>query len=177
MKNHFELLAAYNQTMNLRLYQIASQLDDTELAKDRGAFFGSILNTLNHIFTADTLWLKRFATHPCCQPALDEMAKLPNPSRLDQVFFEDFSVLYEQRLWLDRQIIHWIHTLSDADLEQVISYQTVKGLPANKQLSSLILHFFNHQTHHRGQVSTLLSQIGKDIGVTDLLAQIPEVEL
>jgi uncharacterized damage-inducible protein DinB len=174
LKHHFELLAAYNQLMNSKVYETASHLAATELAKDRGAFFGSILGTLNHLIVGDTIWLKRFATHPSSFASLRDVADLPSPASLDQIVFDDFSSLSEHRAWLDRQIINWIGELSDSDLDSVLSYHNTKGVPANKRYSILVLHFFNHQTHHRGQVSALLSQAGEDIGVTDLLALIPE---
>ncbi|WP_253443289.1 DinB family protein [Halomonas sp. Y3] len=174
LKNHFELLATYNQWMNSKVYAAAGQLSTTDLAKDRGAFFGSILGTLNHILVGDTIWLKRFATHPSCLNSLREVADLQSPTGLNQILFEGLGGLSERRIWLDRQIINWTAELSEGDLDFVLSYHNTKGISANKRYSSLVLHFFNHQTHHRGQVSTLLSQVGVDIGVTDLLAQIPE---
>lgn len=174
LKDHFKLLAAYNQWMNAKMYDAAGRLNAEERAKDRGAFFGSILGTLNHILVGDTIWLKRFATHPSCRTSLREVNGLPNPSSLNQILFEDFAALSEQRVWLDSQIIHWVDELAEDDLDRVLSYHTTKGIPVSKRFSSLVLHFFNHQTHHRGQVSALLSQAGQDVGVTDLLAMIPE---
>ena len=174
LKEHFELLATYNQWMNSKVYAAAGQISATELAKDCGAFFGSILGTLNHILVGDTIWLKRFATHPSCLNSLREVADLQSPESLDQVLFEDIATLSEQRIWIDRQIVNWTAELSEGDLDFVLSYRNTTGIAAHKRYSSLVLHFFNHQTHHRGQVSTLLSQAGMDVGVTDLLAQIPE---
>tara|TARA_R110000823_G_scaffold303527_1_gene424929 strand:+ start:994 stop:1542 length:549 start_codon:yes stop_codon:yes gene_type:complete len=174
LKNHFELLATYNQWMNSKIYEAAGQLSETDLAKDRGAFFGSILGTLNHILVGDTIWLKRFATHPSCVSSLQEVANLPNPTSLSQIAFDDIGSFSENRAWFDRQIISWIAELTEEDLDFVLSYHNTKGIPANRRYSSLVLHFFNHQTHHRGQVSTLISQAGVNIGVTDLLALIPE---
>ena len=174
LKHQFVLLAAYNQWMNSNLYEAAGQLSAAELAKDRGAFFGSVLGTLNHILVGDILWRKRFATDPASLDALRPVAELQAPTRLDQTLHDDLGCLAEQRIWLDRLIINWIAGLSDKDLGGLLSYRNTKGVPANKRYSSLILHFFNHQTHHRGQVSALLSQAGVGIGVTDLLALIPE---
>lgn len=174
LKDHFVMLASYNQWMNSKVYETAGHLSVTDLAKDRGAFFGSILGTLNHILVADIIWLKRFATHPSCVVSLREVADLPKPTTLDQIVFDGVGRLSEHRRWLDQRIIDWVDELSDGDLDVVLSYRNSKGIPANKRYSSLVLHFFNHQTHHRGQVSTLLSQAGVDIGVTDLLVQIPE---
>lgn len=174
LKSHFQLLATYNQWMNSKVYEATSQLGDTALAQDRGAFFGSILGTLNHIVVADTIWLKRFASHPASADALRPIADLPTPASLDQALFEAFGGLHEHRKWLDEQIIHWVSALTEEDLQFVLSYRNMKGVPANRQLSALMLHFFNHQTHHRGQTTTLLSQAGVDVGVTDLLALIPD---
>lgn len=173
LKQHFELLATYNQWMNSKVYEAAGQLSAEALARDRGAFFHSILGTLNHILVADTVWLKRFATHPSCLTSLREVADLPAPASLDQLVFEDFGRLYGHRQWLDEIIIRWVSGLSDEDLDYILNYHNMKGEAASKRISSLILHFFNHQTHHRGQASTLLTQVGVDIGVTDLLALIP----
>lgn len=175
LKQHFELLASYNQWMNAKVYEAAGQLTASDLATDRGAFFGSILGTLNHIVVADTIWLKRFSAHPSCLTSLREVADLPNPTSLNQMIFDDFSRLRKHRSWLDEKIVNWVSELSEDDLDCVISYRKTKGVHLNRCFSNLILHFFNHQTHHRGQVSTLLSQAGVDIGVTDLLVLVPEV--
>jgi len=174
LKDQFELLATYNQWMNTKVYEAAGHLSATDLARNRGAFFGSILGTLNHILVADTIWLKRFATHPSCGISLREVVALPDPTSLDQIVFDDLDGLKEHRIWLDRQIIEWTSLLSEEDLDFVLTYHNMKGIPASKRYSILVLHFFNHQTHHRGQVSTLLSQMGVDVGVTDLLALIPD---
>lgn len=174
LKDQFELLSIYNQWMNSKIYKSASLLAATDLTKDRGAFFGSILGTLNHILVGDTLWLKRFADHSSRVSSLQEVANLPNPTSLSQIVYDDIGSLSEHRAWLDRQIISWIAELPKGDLDSVLSYHNTKGIPVNKRYSSLILHFFNHQTHHRGQVSALLSQAGVDVGVTDLLALVPE---
>jgi uncharacterized damage-inducible protein DinB len=174
LKEHFELMATYNRWMNIKIYEAAGTLEQTELARDRGAFFGSILGTLNHIVVGDTIWLNRFATHPAFGSALKDVTDLPSPQSLSEILFEDFRALSERRAWLDRQIIDWVSALSDDDLNAVLRYHNTKGVSANRRFSSLLQHFFNHQTHHRGQVSTLLSQAGVDIGVTDLLALIPD---
>jgi len=174
LKQHFELMAEYNQWMNDKICATAGDVEQEDLIEDRGAFFGSILGTLNHIVVGDIIWLKRFAKHPAGSNALREISELPDPIGLDQILFEDFDRLREHREWLDRQIISWIAGLAVDDLGHILSYHNTKGVLARRRFSDLILHFFNHQTHHRGQISVLLSQAGKDIGVTDLLALIPD---
>lgn len=156
LKSQFERLAAYNQWMNTRVYEAAGTLSTANLAQDRGAFFGSILGTLNHLLVADILWLKRFAAHPACRHALRDMADIPQPTSLDQILCADLGSLSERRAGLDRLIIDCIAGLSEENLDTVLSYTSTKGIPASKRFSGLLLHFFNHQTHHRGQLSTLL---------------------
>ena len=173
LKQHFELMAEYNRWMNERVYGAAGNLSKSALLEDRRAFFGSILGTLNHIVVGDTIWLKRFAAQPASAEPLREITELAAPKNLNQIIFEDLDELYSHRKWLDEKIIKWISGLTDSDLDFILSYQNTKGVPATKRFSSLIYHFFNHQTHHRGQVTTLLSQSGEDVGVTYLLALIP----
>ena len=173
LKEQFTLLANYNQWMNIKVYAAASALDAGELSRERGAFFGSIFGTLNHILVGDIIWLKRFAAHPNLSASLDEVAALDNPRGLDHCMFDDSAALAERRAWLDERIIVWTGGLTEHHMDLVIIYHNTQGVAANRRFSSLLLHFFNHQTHHRGQVSTLLHQAGADIGVTDLLAQIP----
>ena len=97
-----------------------------------------------------------------------------SPATLDELAFTDFGALFEHRVILDETIKRWATTLTQDDLSHVLPYIDMKGVAAKKRFSSLVMHFFNHQTHHRGQLSTLLFQAGVDIGVTDLLALIPD---
>ena len=82
--------------------------------------------------------------------------------------------LRSQREWLDALIVDWVATLTAADLDLALDYKTMKGVAGHRRFASLLLHFFNHQTHHRGQITTLLSQAGVEVGVTDLLVRIPD---
>ncbi len=169
----FSLLAEYNESMNTKLYAAAGQLSVDQLNEDRGAFFGSLIGTMNHIVAGDTIWLQRFAAHPAGFPALKPMLTLSAPAGLTAVFSTDLAVLSAHRSSLDGIIRQWAAQLSDGDLQHVFQYKNTKGVPSQKRFASVVLHFFNHQTHHRGQASTLLSQAGVDIGVTDLLAWVP----
>ena len=169
---HITLMASYNQWMNQKVYDAASHLTDAQLLEDRRAFFGSILGTLNHLALGDTVWLKRFAQHPAGYLALVPLEAVAMPADLRQLAFADLRALAAYRIWLDRLIIDWVNTLQAPELDQRLQYHNMRGVAANKDFSSLLLHFFNHQTHHRGQVTTLLSQAGVDVGDTDLLALI-----
>ena len=169
---HVGLMANYNQWMNRKLYDAASTLSDAELLMDRKAFFGSILGTLNHLALGDTVWLKRFALHPVGYAALAPLNAIATPADLKQLAFANIRELAVHRAWLDQLIIDWAHTVQAPDLDQRLHYRNMRGVSADKNFFSLLVHFFNHQTHHRGQATTLLSQAGLDVGTTDLLALI-----
>ncbi len=174
MREHFILLAEYNQWMNAKLYQAVARLPPADLMADRGAFFGSIFGTLNHLAVGDTIWLQRFARHPARHAALEAVSQLPIPAALDQPLFTDLASMSAQRQYLDRIILAWAASLTEADLAHELAYVNTKGVRFQRRFSALVLHFFNHQAHHRGQATTLLSQAGQDVGVTDLLALIPD---
>ncbi|MCC2957840.1 DinB family protein [Massilia sp. IC2-477] len=171
------LLAQYNETMNRQLYDAAATLPADEVSVDRGAFFGSLLGTMNHLLAGDTIWLKRFSQHPSAFPALAPMHGMPTPTGLTHSFGASVAELREHRLRLDGVITAMAAEIHDADLEQVLVYRNLGGKEFQRHFGDLLLHFFNHQTHHRGQASTLLSQAGADIGVTDLFVLLPDAAL
>jgi uncharacterized damage-inducible protein DinB len=177
MRNHINLMASYNEWMNSRLYSAAATLSADELTQNKGAFFGSLLGTLNHLVVADRIWLRRFAAHPAGHIALNPVRELPEPQSPDEILYHDFGQLTAHRVMLDALIKAWAASLTEEDLDCSLRYSNMKGVVAIRRFSSLIMHFFNHQAHHRGQATTLLSQTGRDMGVTDLLMLIPnEVE-
>lgn len=171
----FRLFAKYNQWMNQKLYDCAATLSANELARPRGAFFGSILGTLNHIVVADTLWLQRFARYAPHTGVLQPVLSLETPPALDSLVFNDMDALTRHRHWLDNIINEWAASLTQVDMQARLRYTNSKGVSSEKAYAGLILHLFNHQTHHRGQVTTLLSQAGLDVGSTDLLGLIDDV--
>lgn len=169
---HIALLANYNQWMNRKVYDAAGTLTNEELALDRQAFFGSILGTLNHLVLGDTVWLKRFAEHPADFSALAPLNAIATPVDLKQMAFARLGELSARRAWLDQLIVDWANSLHESHLDQRLRYHNMRGVAAEKPFFGLLVHFFNHQTHHRGQVTTLLTQAGVDVGTTDLLALI-----
>lgn len=171
----FRLLANYNRLMNQRQYEAADQLPEKLLRQDTGAFFGSIIGTLNHIMVGDIVWLKRFAEHPRRYASLAALRERERPDKLDQILYRELDVLAVERQRLDELIIDWCHELAADDLGTVLDFHSMMGKPARKNLGDLILHLFLHQTHHRGQVTTLLCQQGVDFGETDLVELLPNL--
>jgi uncharacterized damage-inducible protein DinB len=159
MKQHFAMMAAYNAWCNERIYGVAAQLSEADYKADRGAFFKSVHGTLNHILVADRIWLKRFTGE----------GEVPN--RLDAILFDDLPELERARRAEDARIIAYVESLSDADIAGRLRYQTITNpMEIDQPLASVLSHFFNHQTHHRGQVHGLLTGFGRDAPVLDLMA-------
>lgn len=173
--DHVRQMATYNAWMNDKLYAAAAGLPAEEIVADRGAFFGSIHATLTHIAVADTIWLQRFATHPANFAALAPMRGQPVQRDLTAQPFGDLASLTTRRRFLDDMISRWTSSMTEADLDHALAYANTRGQSFRKPFFYLVMHFFNHQTHHRGQATTLLSQAGVDVGVTDLSALIAEV--
>ena len=159
--NHYVALARYNRWMNEKVYARAAELSDEERKRDRQAFFKSIHGTLNHLLLGDRIWLARFAK---ATPAV-----VP----LDTELYTGFEELRRERAETDNALEAWVASLDDARLAAPFAY-TRQGTAYEQPLWCLALHVFNHQTHHRGQVTTLLAQAGKDPGVTDLIAYLRE---
>lgn len=158
MKSRYTMFAGYNRWANARLYAAAAALPDADYRADRGAFFKSVHGTLNHLLVADRIWLKRFT------------GTGEAPARLDTILFEDLDALQAAREAEDARIIAWTESLTDEQLRATFRYQPITNPRViEQQLAPALDHFFNHQTHHRGQVTTLLSQLGVDPGVTDLI--------
>jgi uncharacterized damage-inducible protein DinB len=152
-------LARYNRWMNGKLYDCAAQLDDAARKEDVGAFFKSIHGTLNHLLLADRVWMGRFTGPPFV------------PGSLADQLYADFGELRRERARTDVAIEAYVATLDDAALARTLEYTSIsKPAPQSKPLGLALAHFFNHQTHHRGQVTALLMQRGIDPGVTDLIA-------
>jgi uncharacterized damage-inducible protein DinB len=155
--NYYTTIASYNQWMNQKLYAVCADIPNLDRQSDRGAFFKSIHGTLNHILVADRIWLGRFTQQPFT-------------SQLDNELYSNFSELRTQREQLDRTIIAWAENLTPDWLDRDYTYTNSSGVTRTLPYWLLVTHLFNHQTHHRGQLTTLLNQLGYDPGVTDLPA-------
>ncbi len=150
-------MARYNRWMNERLYALCATLPDEDRRRDRGAFFESIHGTLNHLVYADLAFLSRFTGDPPAVPPLGVE------------LYADFSELAAVRAELDARLVAWSEGLSNEWLAAPFTYTSkVDGLTRTLPTWVLVVHLSNHQTHHRGQLTTLLTQCGLDPGVTDL---------
>jgi uncharacterized damage-inducible protein DinB len=175
MLTQFKLFAEYNHLMNQRMLEAAGKLSEAQVTGDRGAFFKSVLGTLNHILVGNIIWLQRFQSHPTSRRALDYLGSLDRPASLDTILFGDLQSLKAARETMDNIVIDWIEGPSESALQEYLSYKNMAGSPHRKLVESLISHIFLHQVHHRGQVTTLISQSKVDFGETNILEIIDDI--
>lgn len=150
MKQHFQMFAAYNAWTNTRVYEAAAALSQEQINRDVGAFFGSLMATLNHTLVADRIWLKRFT------------GEGEAPKALDTILHPALPALLTARRAEDARIVKWIDGLTDAQLEGRFTYMTVTDIrTVSQRLAPALAHFFNHQTHHRGQAHMILTTLGQ----------------
>ena len=170
----FPQLARYNRWMNERVYAAAATLSDEERRRDLGAFFGSIHLTLTHLLICDRAWLARLRGDRNEYVFCDAAGKPLEVKGFSDDVYPDFAALTRERRVTDGRLADWASSLDQAGLASEIVYKDSKGMTHRHALWLAVIHVFNHQTHHRGQVTTLLKQLGRDPGVTDLIALLRE---
>ncbi len=155
---NFRQLAEYNHWANRRLYAAALEMPDELYRRPTGVFFGSLHGTLNHLLVTDRLWLKRLT------------GEGDPPDRLDAILFEDRKDLARARMAEDARLIKVVNGYTDARLGEAVLYHNTSGKPFQQPLRDLLLHLFNHQTHHRGQAHACCSILtGKEPPSLDLV--------
>jgi uncharacterized damage-inducible protein DinB len=153
----FGMLADYNAWANARLYEAAAAVPDAEYRADHGVFFRSLHGTLNHLLLGDRIWMHRFTGGG------------EGSGPLDAILYPDLPSLRIARQEEDRRIVRYVGSLSDSDLAGTIRYRSTRS-PADIEqvLGPLLLHFFNHQTHHRGQAHAILTRVAGEAPSFDL---------
>ena len=155
---NFRQLAAYNHWANMRLYEAALAMPEEQYRQPTGVFFGSLHGTLNHLVLTDRVWMKR----------LDGRGEHPN--QLNAILYEDRQELLRARLAEDARLSNLIASYSEADLTKPLEYKTTSGKPYSQNLQDILLHLFNHQTHHRGHAHACVSIVtGQEPPSLDLL--------
>lgn len=157
MRQHFMMFAAYNRWANERLYAAAEELSNDEFVRDTGAFFGSVMATMNHLVVTDRIWMKRFT-------GLGDA-----PTSLDLILHRSLPALRMARVAEDERICGWVAGLNDRAFSGRFTYTTVSDMRTiSQRLAPALAHFFNHQTHHRGQIHAGLTGLGKPAVPLDL---------
>jgi len=164
--SYVRTMAAYNAEMNRRLYAAASRLSDEERRRDRGAFWGSLHGTLVHILWGDRQWMSRF----------DDWQRPTTPIKESRGMIDDYGELAAARIEADAAIERWAQKVDEAWLNADLTWfsgAAQREISAPKRL--LVTHFFNHQTHHRGQAHALITAAGEKTEDTDLFLVIPQM--
>jgi uncharacterized damage-inducible protein DinB len=159
-------MAEYNAEMNRRLYRAAARLSEEERRLPRGAFWGTIHGTLTHILWGDRQWMSRF----------DGWERPTTPIKESAGMIDDFAELSRAREQADADISRWAARVDDAWMnEDLVWFSGAAGREMRASRRLLVTHFFNHQTHHRGQAHAMLTQAGEETGDTDLFLLIPAI--
>jgi uncharacterized damage-inducible protein DinB len=165
--DYVRLMAAYNAEMNRRLYAAAANLTDDDRRADRAAFWSSIHGTLVHLYWADCGWMSRF----------DRWEKPDVPIKHSAGMIEDFDELRARRVKADADIEAWAGRMDSAWLaEDLVWFSGAAQREMRRTKGKLLVHFFNHQTHHRGQVHAMLTACRQDTGDTDLFLVLPDAD-
>ena len=169
MKRNFQNLANYNQWANNELCRHLTEMDSDVLYKDYGTFFSSVFLTFHHILNCDLIWLNRFSKLPCDYELASDLDIYIIPNSVLAINYANLDELLSVRRNLDKTIIQWIEGLREDIIQTDIKYNNISGKRINASSCGLITHFFNHQTHHRGQITTMLSQSGDNTYNLDYL--------
>jgi len=152
-------MARYNRWQNENLYGTADRLSDEARRQERGAFFGSIHGTLSHLLWGDGMWMSRFADVPRPPGGIPESVSL----------YPSWDALKTERAKMDATILAWADRLDDDWFAGDLTwFSGAVKREVSKPRWELVTHFFNHQTHHRGQVHAMLTAAGGKPGDTDL---------
>lgn len=152
------MFAHYNRWANAALYAAVAEVGEADYRADHGAFFRSLHGTLNHVLVADRIWMRRFT------------GTGEAPTRLDAILFEDLAGLRGAREAEDERIVAWVEGLDGDALAASFTYTPVtRPDPITQPLWPALTHFFNHQTHHRGQAHVLLTRIAGRAPELDLI--------
>ncbi|WP_087022316.1 DinB family protein [Thaumasiovibrio subtropicus] len=174
LSSNFRMLALYNQRMNKQLLHVCSKLTHEQLHQNTHAFFPTIMAHWNHLLFGDLIMLQRLVDNElvAVEPAVLE--KLPISQSVSDTFVSNLDELFALRALVDSIYIDITNQLSADSCHQVVSYTTTEGQKIERTVGEFCQHIFNHQTHHRGQLTCLLSQFGLDFGCTDLPIIVPE---
>jgi len=159
--DHVRLMARYNAWQNAQIMRAVDGVSRAVLTEDHGAFFGSILGTLNHVLWGDRMWLHCFGVEEIRPEGGIEETTTLTPTG---------AAWSAERFTTDGRIRLWARGLHSIDLTGDLTwFSAVTGAEVSRPRAMCVTHFFNHQTHHRGQVHAMLTRAGLPAPVTDLV--------
>ena len=168
------MLSRYNVRINEQLIRCCQQLTDDELTKDRQSFFPNVISYWNHILFGDLILLKRMAINGIAGLTVEDFIHFPEAKSPQDIYHRQLTAIGLLRQQVDRLITQFFEGLTEQDCLKMITYQSTEGEVITKNVADICQHLFNHQTHHRGQLTCILSQLGLDYGCMDLPVIVPE---
>ena len=173
MKKIFQALAQYNSSVNRSLLELIEPLKKEQIMMETKAYYPSIFETIFHILIADLLWLKRYKGSFGSNKALNSSKLLILEEKdLREEFRSDYAKLFQYRKQVDELITQFVDEMEEYQMNSVIRYKNYKGEEMEKEVWKTVLHWFNHQTHHRGQTSALLDMVGADHDFSSMVTRI-----
>lgn len=171
---NFRMMARYNQRMNQQLIAVCHQLSYQQMHQDTKAFFPTVMAHWNHILFGDLIMLQRLVASGLVNIDRVKLAELPIAKAVDDTFVSSLQELETIRTLVDSIYLDITEAMSVASCDEIVRYTTTEGELIERKVGEFLQHIFNHQTHHRGQLTCLLSQFGLDFGSTDLPVIVPE---
>lgn len=165
---NFIMMAHYNQRINRQLMTLCLTLPEEKLKQQTHSFFPNVLSYWNHILFGDLILLSRMASLNVAGLSPELFKALPTPKAPTDIYSESIVELAQLREQVDTLILNYCSNLSEQNCSAILSYSTTEGEKMTKVVADVIQHLFNHQTHHRGQLTCILSQLGLDYGCMDL---------
>jgi len=173
MKTLFQAFARYNGSVNQSILELIEPLEKEQIMMKTKAYYPSIFETFFHILIGDLMWLKRYRDSLKGTPSLNNSPLLSLEEKTLRGEFEsDYRRLFHYRKQVDEIIIRFINELDSDKMDTMMKYKNYKGEDVEKEVWKTLLHWFNHQTHHRGQVSVLLDLVGVDHDFSSMVTRI-----
>ncbi len=174
LSSNFKALALYNQRMNKQLLKVCKELSYDQLHQETHSFFPTVAAHWNHILFGDLIMLQRLVANNFVVIEHSVLEKLPTAKSVNDTFSSTISEIQIIRNVVDSLYLKITETFTSADFIKIVKYTTTEGYVIERTVGEFLQHIFNHQTHHRGQLTCILSQFGLDYGCTDLPVIVPE---
>ena len=172
MKDALMLFAEYNRKVNEEMLLILKTVTPERLLETGNYYYSSVMGLLNHIMLGDIIWLRRFADNFAPVSYFNEKLKGYQFTALNIILFDTVEALLKHREKLDGYLTELVHALTEEDLARTVNYNDFHGVPQQKHAYAMLLHVFNHQTHHRGEITLLLDEMGVDNDYSNLVSKV-----
>jgi len=174
MNRYFHTMANYNHEANNAMFSIIEGLPEETRKRNVRSYYHSIDGIINHIYNSDLLWLVRIKARFPHFASLDASVLDKTPENLHASLFPDFGALRSGRTVLDGIFIQLSAEVDEGVLQKVLDYHNTRGEAKRYILWETMIHIFNHQTHHRGQIAEILDELGTTNDYSNVISYLSE---